>query len=230
MLIPSIDLQGGRIVQLVQGEKLALAFDELDPWIDRFRRFSQVQLIDLDAAKGTGDNAALVDRIARELPCRVGGGVRSVERAKQVLRAGAQSIIVGSSLFDGSRVNVEFASKLSEAVGLEHVIGAVDARAGAVVVHGWRTALALTAVDAVRSLEPYCGGFLYTVVDREGLMGGADLAAIRRVAAATSRRVAAAGGITTQVEIDTLDAIGVDAVVGMAIYTNVLRLDASPQE
>lgn len=224
MLIPSIDLQGGRVVQLVQGERLALSFDDLDTWIDRFRRFPQVQLIDLDAAKGTGDNEALVQRITRELPCRVGGGVRSVERARELLRAGARSIIVGSALFDESRINAGFAGELSDAIGVDRVIGAVDARHGVVVVHGWRTALTLTAVAAVRALEPYCGGFLYTVVDKEGLMGGTDLQAIGQVAQATSRRVTAAGGITTQAEIDALDAIGVDAVVGMAIYANVLPL------
>ncbi len=224
MLIPSIDLQGGRVVQLVQGEKLALAFDDLDRWIERFRGFRQVQLIDLDAAKGSGTNDVLVRRITRELPCRVGGGVRTVERARELLRAGAHSVIVGSALFDKSRINVRFAADLSHAVGVDHVIGAVDARHGVVVVHGWRTALTLTAVEAVRELEPYCVGFLYTVVDKEGLMAGTDLSAIGHVAEATARRVTAAGGITTQAEIDALEAMGVDAVVGMAIYTNVLPI------
>lgn len=237
MLIPSIDLQGGRIVQLVQGERLALESHDIDAWIERFRRFPKVQLIDLDAAMGTGHNDALVRRIAAELPCRVGGGVRSVGRAEDLIAAGATAVIVGSAFFDarrladaeGSRpgaaaiIKQDFAEALAAAVGAERVIGAVDSKAGRVVIHGWKTTLAITAVEAVRALEPCCGEFLYTHVDAEGLMKGTDMDAIRAVAAATRRKVTAAGGITTRAEIDALDALGIDAVVGMAIYTGALE-------
>lgn len=225
MLIPSIDLQGGRIVQLVQGERLAVSSDDLEGWLGRFQRFPELQLIDLDAAKGEGSNDALVREIAGRRRCRVGGGVRTVERAQALLEAGASAVIVGSSLFSGNSVDTAFAEALAAGVGRERVIAAVDARAGQVTIHGWRTTLNLTAVDAVRALEPYCSGFLYTVVDREGLLGGTDLSAIQEVAAATTRRVTAAGGITTREEIESLDAMGVDAVVGMAIYTGALLLD-----
>ena len=226
MLIPSIDLKGGAVVQLVQGERLAIKDDDVQKWVRRFERFPKVQVIDLDAAMGTGDNLALVRQIAGTLRCRVGGGIRGVARAAEVLAAGADQIIAGSALFTENAPDVAFARTLAGAVGRSRVIAAVDSKGGRVVIHGWKTTLPLTAVEAVRALEPYCDEFLYTHVDTEGLMGGTDIAAIRAVRAATTRRVTAAGGITTQEEIDALDAIGVDAVVGMAIYTGALDPDA----
>jgi phosphoribosylformimino-5-aminoimidazole carboxamide ribotide isomerase len=225
MLIPSIDLQGGRIVQLVQGETLAIETTDPEPWIARFSRFPRVQLIDLDAAKGHGHNRALVTAICSRLPCRVGGGIRNVDRARAVLEGGAHAVIVGSALFGNGAVDVTFARTLADAIGPDRVIAAVDSRGGHVVIHGWRTALPITAVEAVQALEPYCGEFLYTHVDTEGLMSGTDIDAILAVRRATSRRVTAAGGITTRLEIDRLDAEHVDAVVGMAIYTGQLRLE-----
>jgi phosphoribosylformimino-5-aminoimidazole carboxamide ribotide isomerase len=226
MLIPSIDLQGGHVVQLVQGERLAIEAPDPEPWISKFSRFPRVQLIDLDAAKGRGDNAALVSTICGRLPCRVGGGIRTIDRARQVLDGGAHAVIVSSSLFRDGAVDLQFARALAEAVGLERVIAAVDSRGGHVAIHGWKTILPVTAVDAVRALEPYCGEFLYTHVDKEGLMQGTDMDAIMAVRGATSRRVTAAGGITTVDEVNRLHAAGCDAVVGMAIYTGQLPLDA----
>ena len=225
MLIPSIDLQGGRVVQLVQGEKLAVQSDDIDAWVARFSRYPKVQLIDLDAAKGVGQNDAIVARICQSLPCRVGGGIRTIERAEATLAAGAHKVILGSSLFKDAEVDLDFVRRLSDRVGPDRVIAAVDAKGGRVVIHGWRTALDLTAVDAVRSLEPYVGEFLYTHVDLEGLMRGTDMAAIAELRAATTRSLTAAGGITTRDEIDSLHAMGVDAVVGMAIYTGTLAID-----
>jgi phosphoribosylformimino-5-aminoimidazole carboxamide ribotide isomerase len=224
MLIPSIDLQNGNVVQLVQGEKLAITAPDAEPWIARFSGYPRVQLIDLDAAMGRGDNTAIVATICRRLPCRVGGGIRSVERAAAVLDGGAHAVIASSALFRDGAVDEAFARHLAAAVGAERVIAAVDSRGGQVVIHGWKTVLPITAVDAVRALEPYCAEFLYTHVDAEGLMQGTNLPAIHAVRAATTRRVTAAGGITTWAEIDALDAAGVDAVVGMAIYTGQLPL------
>src|SRR5262245_44746896 len=228
MLIPSIDLQNGAVVQLVQGERLAIRDDDVFKWVRRFERFPKVQVIDLDAAMGKGDNLEIVRQIAPELACRVGGGIRTVERAKDVLAAGAKQIIAGSSLFRNGQPDLEFAERLANGVGAAQVIAAVASRGGQVVIHGWKTPLPITAVDAVRALEPYCGEFLYTHVDAEGLMGGTNRTAIFAVRDATARRVTAAGGITTQEEIDDLDAHGVDAVVGMAIYTGRLKL-TSPE-
>ena len=232
MLIPSIDLKGGKVVQLVQGEKLAIESDDLDGWIERFAKFPRVQLIDLDAAMGLGTNDALVRRVAARLPCRVGGGVRSVGRAQDLLDAGAQAVIVGSAYFDvrrsaeeGGVIKHDFARALADSVGMERIIGAVDSRNGRVVIHGWKTALPITPVQAVKALESYCGEFLYTHVDKEGLMQGTDLDAIKAVAKATGNKVTAAGGITTREEIDALHALGIDAVVGMAIYTGTLAVE-----
>jgi phosphoribosylformimino-5-aminoimidazole carboxamide ribotide isomerase len=234
MLIPSIDLKKGKVVQLVQGEKLAIESDDLDGWIEKFSKFPKVQLIDLDAAMSIGHNDDLVRRVAARLPCRVGGGIRSVGRAQDLIAAGAQAVIVGSAFFDprGGRsedspplIKLDFAKALAETIGRDRVIAAVDARGGKVVIHGWKTTLPVSSVDAVLALDPYVGEFLYTHVDKEGLMQGTDFAAIKAVRDATARRVTAAGGITTREEIEKLDRIGVDAVVGMAIYTGSLALD-----
>jgi phosphoribosylformimino-5-aminoimidazole carboxamide ribotide isomerase len=224
VLIPSIDLQNNHVVQLIQGEKLAIEVPDPEPWIRKFSPFPRVQLIDLDAARGRGGNTALMRAICGRLPCRVGGGIRSIETAKTVLDAGAQAVIVSSSLFRDGAVDLEFARSLADAIGAERVIGAVDSKGGHVAIHGWKTVLPVTAVDAVRALEPYCGEFLYTHVDTEGLMQGTDMDAILAVARATRRRLTAAGGITTWDEIDRLDADGIDAVVGMAVYTGQLPL------
>jgi phosphoribosylformimino-5-aminoimidazole carboxamide ribotide isomerase len=223
MLIPSIDLQNGAVVQLVQGERLAVRDNDVFRWVRRFERFPKVQVIDLDAATGAGDNLPIVRQIAGRLACRVGGGIRTIERARDVLASGAQQIIAGSALFADGRPDLSFAQALAEAVGRERVIAAVDSRGGRVVIHGWKTTLPLTAVEAVRALEPFCGEFLYTHVDTEGLMRGTDIDAILEVSRATTRRVTAAGGISTREEIDRLDALGIDAVVGMAIYTGALE-------
>lgn len=228
MLIPSIDLQDGAVVQLLQGERLALRDEDVARWVRRFASFPKVQVIDLDAAMGSGDNLALVRHIAGRLSCRVGGGIRTVARARDVLAAGARQVIAGSALFRRGEPDLAFARQLADAVGADRVIAAVDSRGGRVVIHGWKTPLPLTPVEAVRALEPYCGEFLYTHVDTEGLMRGTDLDAIAAVRAATSRRVTAAGGITTQAEIDRLDRMGVDAVVGMAIYTGALAIPEPP--
>jgi phosphoribosylformimino-5-aminoimidazole carboxamide ribotide isomerase len=165
-----------------------------------------------------------VSRICRELPCRVGGGIRSIERAREVIALGARKVILGSALFRDSRVDVAFASQVSDAIGADRLIAAIDAKGDRVVIHGWRTALDISPSDALAVLEPFVSEFLYTHVDREGLMQGTDIEAIRVLRRSTSRALTAAGGITTQEEIDELDAMRVDAVVGMAIYTGKLKV------
>ena len=224
MLIPSIDLQGGRIVQLVQGERLAIETNDIDVWVTKFASYPKVQLIDLDAAKGSGANEALVARICAALPCRVGGGIRSIARADATFALGATKVILGSALFSGHRVNTDFANELATHFGAQRLIAAVDGKGGRVVVDGWRTALEVTPVEAIGLLEPFVGEFLYTHVDLEGLMRGTDLDAIRALRASTSRALTAAGGITTREEIDALDGMNVDAVVGMALYTGKLKI------
>jgi phosphoribosylformimino-5-aminoimidazole carboxamide ribotide isomerase len=240
MLIPSIDLMGGRIVQLVQGETLKLAFDDFAYWIQRFERYPLVQLIDLDAAMRQGSNAALVDQIARRLPCQVGGGIHSVEKAMAMLAAGAQRVIVGSALFDPalsgaaepagaensaarrSGVNLDFARALEAAAGAERLVFSVDTKQGRVAVKGWKDRVDLTAEDAIAALEPFCAAFLYTHIDKEGTMQGFPLDVARRLRGITRRQLIVAGGIREQGEIDALDAIEVDAVAGMAVYSGIL--------
>ena len=226
MLIPSIDLQGGRIVQLVQGERLALASDDFDGWIAKFERFPKVQLIDLDAAKNQGNNRSLVASICRRLPCRVGGGVRAVEDVTALLGGGAMKVIVGSRLFRGGAPDLAFAKALASAAGASRLIAAVDAKGGHVVIDGWRTELAITPAEAVRQLEPWFDEFLFTNVDVEGLMRGISRPAIETVRSATAKAITVAGGVTTQEEIDWLDGLGMDAVAGMAIYTGKLKLSS----
>jgi phosphoribosylformimino-5-aminoimidazole carboxamide ribotide isomerase len=219
MLIPSIDLMGGKIVQLVQGEKKALEFDNFDYWIERFSTYPLVQVIDLDAARGAGNNRLMVNQIVRRLNCQVGGGVRSLETAQQVLEAGARKVILGSALLKDGKINTQFASALASTLGAAALVFALDSRGGRVAIDGWREETALTAFDMIRALEPFCETFLYTHIDTEGLMGGIPMETIRAIRQSTARRLVAAGGIRTQEEIAMLDALGIDAVVGMALYS-----------
>ena len=226
MLIPSIDLMGGKVVQLVHGEKKALEFDSPDEWIARFRDYPLVQVIDLDAAISGGNNAALLQRITSALPCQVGGGIRTVEKAKEVLASGARRVIIGSSLFGpafASGVNAGFAADLSEQCGLERLVFAIDSRAGRVAVKGWRESTALTPEAAIAALDPYTSGFLYTHIDTEGTLSGFPMERAFALQRCTSRHLTVAGGIRSREEIDELSAAGIDAVVGMAIYTHLLR-------
>jgi phosphoribosylformimino-5-aminoimidazole carboxamide ribotide isomerase len=228
MLIPSIDLLGGRIVQLVQGEKLRLAFDDFEYWIEKFARYPLVQLIDLDAAMRQGDNSTLVEQIAKRLPCQAGGGIHSAERARRVLDAGARRVIIGSALFSeregGADVNTAFAANLADAVGREHVVAGIDTKNGRIAVKGWKAQVSLTPDEAIPELEPHCAAFLYTHVDGEGLLQGFPIEVAARLRKLTTRQLIVAGGIRTQQEIDALHAIGADAVVGMAIYTEMLAV------
>jgi phosphoribosylformimino-5-aminoimidazole carboxamide ribotide isomerase len=225
MLIPSIDLLGGQIVQLVQGEKLRLAFDDFEYWIEKFSKFPLVQLIDLDAAMRQGDNSALVTQIAKRLPVQAGGGIHSIERARQVLGAGAKRVIIGSALFSSEgAVNVEFAAALAAAVGAKQVVAGIDTKNGRIAVKGWKAQVELTPDDAIPQLEPHAGAFLYTHVDGEGLMQGFPIATAARLRKLTHRQLIVAGGIRSQQEVDSLDALGADAVVGMAVYTELLAV------
>lgn len=222
MLIPSIDLMGGRIVQLVQGEKLKLAFDDFEYWIERFASYPLVQLIDLDAAMRQGNNAALIQKIARRLPCQVGGGVRTAHHAQALLNAGAQRVIVGSVLFHADGVATKTAEEFATAIGPDQFVAGIDTKSGRIAVKGWKEQVELTPEQAIQALNPFCGGFLYTHVDTEGTLQGFPLERAHTLRKLTSRHVIVAGGIRSQEEIDTLHAINVDAVAGMAVYTGLL--------
>jgi phosphoribosylformimino-5-aminoimidazole carboxamide ribotide isomerase len=218
MLIPSIDLMGGKIVQLIQGEKKALEFDNFDYWIERFSRYPLIQLIDLDAARGAGDNRSLVKQIVGRLNCQVGGGIRNLETAQELLSLGARKVIIGSALLTEGRINQERARTLADNLPKAALMFALDSRGGRVAIDGWRKQTAVTAFDMIRALEPFCETFLYTHIDTEGLMGGIPMETIHAIKRATQRHLVVAGGITEQQEIDSLDALGIDAVVGMALY------------
>ncbi len=222
MLIPSIDLMGGKVVQLVQGSRKELEFDNLQEWIDRFSKYPVVQVIDLDAAMGRGNNHPMVREIARQIPCQVGGGIRTINSARETLQLGAQRVILGSSLISNGTINETFAREISAELGPDKLVFAVDSRGGYVSIKGWQEATKIKAADMIRVLEPFCSAFLYTNIDTEGMLKGIPLEIVRDLRKATSRQLIGAGGIRNQEEVDTLDAIGVDAVVGMAIYRNLM--------
>jgi len=222
MLIPSIDLMEGKVVQLVQGSRKALEFDNLQEWVDRFAKYPLVQVIDLDAAMGRGHNQDMVRQIASQIPCQVGGGLRTIETAQATLDLGARRVILGSSLISEGAINTNFAQELSAKLGPDKLVFAVDSRGGLVSIKGWKESTTIRAADMMRALEPYCAAFLYTNIDTEGLLQGIPLDTIRELRHSTNRNLIAAGGIRNQEEIDALDAMGVDAVVGMAIYRNLI--------
>ncbi len=223
MLIPSIDLMGGKIVQLVQGERKALEFDNFDYWIERFLPYPVVQLIDLDAAMGKGSNAPLVEQVCARLPCQVGGGLCSVEAVQRIFRVGAKKAIVGSALLKEGAVNLDAARQMAHAAAPERLIFAVDSRGGKVSIHGWKKETSLTPEQMMRETEAYCGGFLYTHIDTEGLMKGIPLDVVQRLREVTKRKLIVAGGIRNMDEVNELDRLGADAVVGMALYTGALK-------
>jgi phosphoribosylformimino-5-aminoimidazole carboxamide ribotide isomerase len=224
VLIPSIDLMGGKIVQLVQGERKALEFDDFPEWVERFRKFSMVQVIDLDAAMGRGSNLEQVRNFCSELPCQVGGGLRTIDAARQMLASGARKVIIGSSLFGLDGVNRAFARELATELGPDRLIFSVDSRAGYVAVKGWKQSTGLRPTDAMRQLDSFCSAFLYTHIDTEGTMQGFPFQVLEDLRQATNKKIIAAGGITTIDEVNKLDELGMDAVVGMAIYTGIMQV------
>jgi phosphoribosylformimino-5-aminoimidazole carboxamide ribotide isomerase len=224
MLIPSIDLMGGKIVQLVQGEKKALEFDDFATWVERFSRYPLVQLVDLDAAMGTGSNRQLIAEFCRKLACQVGGGIRSAEEARRILDCGASKVIVGSALIQDGAIDAAFAKDLCDQFGNERLVFAVDTRRGRIAILGWKTITDILPAQMMQQLEPFCSAFLYTHIDTEGLMQGIPLETVRQLRQMTSQHLIAAGGISSLAEIDELDRMGVDAVVGMAIYSGLLQV------
>jgi phosphoribosylformimino-5-aminoimidazole carboxamide ribotide isomerase len=223
---------GGRIVQLVQGEKLKLAFDDFEYWIDRFSKYSIVQLIDLDAAMRQGNNRTLIEMLCKRLPCQVGGGLKTAQDGQGLLEAGAKRVIYGSSLFGDSEPNevrrhkiirLEFAEELKKTLSEEALVFSVDTKAGKVAVKGWKDSVDLTPEEAITWLEDYCTAFLYTHVDTEGTMQGFPINVAAILRACTAKQLIVAGGIKQQSEIEALDAMGVDAVAGMAVYSGAIN-------
>ncbi len=225
MIFPCIDLMDGKVVQLVQGREKALEGDSPEEMLRKFAAFPEIQVIDLDAAMGRGSNDELVRMLAGRAAVRVGGGVRTAQRARALLVQGARKVIAGTSAFTRTGINEPLLTELRDAVGRERLIIAVDSKGGRIVVKGWQEATDLSAEEVLRALEPYCSGFLCTYVDKEGMMQGTDLDWFRRLRGATSLELTAAGGVTTLDDVRALLAMNVHAALGMAIYTGKIKLE-----
>jgi phosphoribosylformimino-5-aminoimidazole carboxamide ribotide isomerase len=225
LIIPCIDLMDGKVVQLVQGREKALEADAPLAMLEKFAAFPQIQVIDLDAAIGNGSNDSVVELLASKAKCRVGGGVRSVARARALVEQGAHKVIVGTAAFTTAGLNTDLLAELAGEIGRDRLVVAVDSKGGRIVIKGWREATDLSAEQVLQSLEPYCSGFLCTYVDKEGMLQGTDLEWFRRLRAATSLELTAAGGITTIVEVQALIDMDIHAALGMAVYTGRLTLD-----
>ncbi|GAB4368912.1 MAG: 1-(5-phosphoribosyl)-5-[(5-phosphoribosylamino) methylideneamino]imidazole-4-carboxamide isomerase [Bryobacter sp.] len=225
LVVPCIDLQDGKVVQLVQGKRKALEGEAPEVMLARFAGFPEIQVIDLDAAMGRGANDEIVEFLAGQARCRVGGGVRGAERARRLVAQGAAQVIVGTAAFTEVGVNTQLLEEIAAAVGKDRVLIALDSFGGKIVVKGWQEATQLRAVDVIAQLEAYCGGFLCTYVDKEGMLAGTDLDWFRKLRAGTQLPITAAGGITTLDEVRALLDMGVNAALGMAIYTGRLSLD-----
>jgi phosphoribosylformimino-5-aminoimidazole carboxamide ribotide isomerase len=227
MLIPSIDLMGGKIVQLVQGSRKVLEFDNFEQWITRFSAFPLVQLIDLDAAMGREPNRELIELFVLRLSCQVGGGIRSLASARQTLDLGAHRVILGSALIQDGKINTDLAKQFASELGERKLVFGIDAKRGKVAIRGWRELTAISPLEMIQALDPFCGAFLYTHIDTEGLMTGLPLDAVQPLREATSKQLIVAGGIATSAEVEHLHQLGIDAVVGMALYSGRLTLPDS---
>ena len=222
MIIPCIDLMGGKAVQLVGGREKVLEEDPRE-MLERFSAYPMIHVIDLDAALGKGDNSNLAEELAKDRPCRVGGGIRTVERARHLISLGAEQVIVSSAIFGSGAVDYQFLDDLVATLSREKMCIAIDLREDRVQIHGWQESIDLKAVDLIPILTPYCKTFLCTDVDREGRMKGANLELFCQFARMTSNDFVAAGGITTMDEVQALEENGIDAAVGMAIYRGLIH-------
>jgi phosphoribosylformimino-5-aminoimidazole carboxamide ribotide isomerase len=225
MIIPCIDLMEGKVVQLVQGREKALEGKSPDEMLEEFAGFPQIQVIDLDAAMGKGENGEIVKHLAGRAKLRAGGGVRTPERARELLKQGVYRVIVGTAAFSPEGINTALLQQLKEAAGSENLTIALDSKQGHIVVKGWREATQWTAAEVIGELEPYCSGFLCTYVDKEGMMQGTDLSWFESLRKATSHELTAAGGITTMDDVRALSDLDIDCAIGMAIYTGRMSLD-----
>jgi len=224
MIIPSIDLSGGRAVQLRQGREKALEREAPLSLAEEFSKFGEVAVVDLDAAFGSGENGALIRQICQTAECRVGGGIRSIPRAREILSLGAEKVIVGTKAFEHNRVNHDFLKRLNSAIGRDRVILALDSLHGEIVIRGWRSQTGLSIETVLREVESYASELLFTCVEKEGLLKGTDFEAVQRLKAAAELPVTAAGGISTPGEIERLSRLGVNIQLGMAVYTGKIGL------
>ena len=229
MLIPCIDLQQGQAVQLVHGRRRELAVPDVMSLLPNFKKYKWLHIIDLDAAIGNGKNSELMHKVCTEavqrygMKVRVGGGIRTVRRAEEIAKWGANQVIVGSAAFKDGKINAPFLRRLRASVGRPAIVLALDTSKGHVVIKGWREKLRIRPEQVMRQLEPFCAAFLCTDVDREGTMSGANREWFERLRGATKHPIIAAGGIKAHREIVALERMGIDAAVGMALYKGKLH-------
>jgi phosphoribosylformimino-5-aminoimidazole carboxamide ribonucleotide (ProFAR) isomerase len=212
---------GGKVVQLVQGREKFLELPDPLAVLEKFAGYPEIQVIDLDGALGRGDQSDIIRELCKRKPCRVGGGIRTVEKAVQTVQGGAYKVIVGSSAFTSRGINSDFLRTLLAAVPREKLMIAVDCLGDRVAIRGWRETLPLTSAEALAQLEPYCSEFLCTYIDAEGQLQGTNLAWFKRLRSLTQLPITAAGGITTDEEMSALEEMGMNAALGMAIYQKV---------
>ncbi len=224
MIIPCIDLMDGKVVQLVQGREKVLEGKSPEEMLEQFSGFPEIQVIDLDAAMDKGDNSAIIEHLAKHAKLRAGGGVRTPERAKELLKQGVHRVIVGTAAFSKQGIDEALLRQLQEVAGSERLTIALDSKDGCIVVKGWSEATRWTAKEMIRELEPYCSGFLCTYVDKEGMMQGTDLRWFESLRESTAHELIAAGGITTLEDVKALTELNIHCAIGMAIYTGRLSL------
>lgn len=215
MIIPSIDLMDGKAVQLKQGKEKVLEREDVFELAKYYSRFGDIAVIDLDCAMGNGNNEELIAKLCKIAPCRVGGGIRTIEKAKRLIANGAKKIIIGTAASE------EFLSQLPK----DRVIVAIDSKNGKITTEGWTKELDKTPVDFINRFDDLCSGYLYTVVEKEGMMQGCDMASIEDIRKTTKKEFVAAGGISTVEEIVKLNRMNISTQLGMCIYTNAVKLE-----
>ncbi|MCD7879447.1 MAG: bifunctional phosphoribosyl-AMP cyclohydrolase/phosphoribosyl-ATP diphosphatase HisIE [Candidatus Gastranaerophilales bacterium] len=215
MIIPSIDLMNGKAVQLKQGKEKVLEKENVMELAEYYSRFGEISVIDLDAAMNKGNNEDLIKEICKIAHCRVGGGIRDVEKAKSILANGAKQIIIGTA------ADEQLLSKLPK----DKVLVAIDSKKGKITIEGWTSQINASPEDYVKRFDNFCSGYLYTIVDKEGLMKGTDIEAIKKIRSITNKTLIAAGGISTIDEIKTLVKMNVSTQLGMCIYTGAVNLE-----
>jgi len=216
MIIPSIDLMDGKAVQLKQGKEKVLERENVLELAKYYSKFGDIAVIDLDSALNTGkDNEELIEQLCKIAPCRVGGGIRTVEKAKRLIAQGAKKIIIGTAASE------DFLSQLPK----DKILVAIDSKNGKITTEGWTKELDNTPVEYINRFDDLCSGYLYTVVEKEGMMQGCDLDLIEKVASATKKEFVAAGGISTVEEIVALNKKNINTQLGMCIYTDAVKLE-----
>lgn len=228
-VIPTIDVMQGRVVRLVGGDpKQMISYDNLGSPISLARRWEAegakiIHIIDLDAALGQRGNSEVVDKIVEsiEVPVQVGGGIRSLNKAQELLEMGVDRVILGSLAFEEPS-SVE---ALLKDFGRRSTVVALDHLASTVMINGWKTSTDVTVDDAIRYfLVMGVELFLVTSVKRDGAMSGPDLETMKRLHRSDIDLIAA-GGVSSLDDIKALKDIGIHGVVvGRALYDGSFTL------